>query len=60
MKKAGWFLIVFGSLSFLGCLRGGLNPSGPLFWIGLGAYLVHRGKQKEQEEIDKEEWKNKK
>lgn len=59
MKTVGWVIIVLGVLSFIGCLTGGNSISGPLFLIGLGAYLVHRGRQKEREEQEKDEWEKK-
>ncbi len=59
MKIAGIVILVFGSLSFLGCLIGGNSVFGPLFWIGLGAYLIHRAAQKKKEQAEKDEWNNK-
>ena len=59
MKTAGIVIIVLGSLSLLGCLIGGNNTIGPLFWIGLGIFLIHRANQKKQEKKDKEDWSNK-
>lgn len=49
MKKAGWIILVFGSLSFLGAALKGNHVFGPTFWIALGLFLVHRGKAKEKE-----------
>lgn len=58
MKIAGIILIVFGSLSLLGFLfnpTGGASAGGLLF-IVLGAYLVHRAKQKKKEKQEKQNW----
>lgn len=59
MKTWGWVLSVFGALSLLGAMIGGSSPIGPLFWLGLGIYLIHRGKQKERDKKDMDEWNNK-
>ena len=55
MKIAGWIVLVLGILSLVGSLVGGTSVVGPLFWTGLGAYLVHRGKTKEREQKEKED-----
>lgn len=60
MRTGGLICIVLGSLSLLGAIIGGHSAFGPLFWSGLGLYLVHRANQKEQEEIDKNNWNNNK
>lgn len=49
MKTAGWIILVFGSLAFLGAALNGNNVFGPIFWIALGLFLIHRGKTKEKE-----------
>lgn len=49
MKTAGWIILVFGSLAFFGAVLYGNNVSGPIFWIALGLFLIHRGKAKEKE-----------
>lgn len=56
MKTWGWILLVLGSLSFIGKLTAGSSPVGPLFWIGLGAYLIHRANQKAKEQEEKDHW----
>lgn len=58
MKIAGWIIIVFGTLGFIGCLAGGNSIIGPLFWIVLGIYLLRRASQKQQEKEDKDRWNN--
>lgn len=58
MNTAGWIVTVFGALAFLGALIGGSNPMGPLFWLGLGLYLIHCANQKKKDEADKEKWSN--
>lgn len=50
MKGWGITCIVLGILSLMGCLLKGNSATGPLFWIGLGIYLVHRANQKKQEQ----------
>lgn len=60
MKLFGWICIVIGAFSFLGAAIKGHNVTGPTFWLGLGIFLVHRAKQKEQEQKDKNDWANKK
>lgn len=60
MKTFGWICIVIGSLAFLGAAFRGHNVTGPVFWLGLGIFLVHRAGQKKQEQKDKEDWVNKK
>ena len=59
MKTFGWISIAFGGLAFLGAALKGHNVMGPVFWLGLGIYLVHRANQKKQEQKDKEDWAHK-
>lgn len=47
MKKFGWFSLGLGILSFIGAAANGNSVFGPLFWIGLGAFLLHKSNQKE-------------
>ena len=65
MKTAGWIFIVFAILNFVVFLAAistgnaeaaGRKIGGALMCGVLGAYLVHRGKQKEQEQKDRDEW----
>ncbi len=49
MKTWGIIILVFGCLALLGCLAKGNSAVGPLFWIGLGVYLLHRADQKQKE-----------
>lgn len=58
MKKSGWICIVIGGLAFLGAAMKGDSVFGPVFWLGLGIYLVHKASQREQEKKDKENWTN--
>lgn len=58
MKICGWIFIVIGAVALLGCMVGGGRAFGPLFWLGLGLYLVHRANQKKQEQVDKDKWNN--
>ncbi len=60
MKTWGIILIVLGSLNVLRDIMaaangGNINGVG-LAFIVLGAYLIHRGKQKEQEKTDHNNW----
>ncbi|MBR3725781.1 MAG: hypothetical protein IKN11_10395 [Bacteroidales bacterium] len=60
MKTWGIILIVLGSLNVLRDIlaaANGENINGAgLAFIVLGAYLLHRGKQKEQEKSDHDKW----
>lgn len=58
MKTAGWIILAFGILSIFGSIIGGRSAAGPFFWTALGAFLLHRGYQKEKEKKDKDEWSN--
>lgn len=58
MRKWGWTLIVLAGLALIGALSAGNNPLGPVFWLGVGIYLVYRANQKEKENKEKEDWKN--
>ena len=49
MKTFGWIFIIIGALSFLGAFLKGNSVMGPVFWLGLGIYLVHRSAQKKEE-----------
>lgn len=49
MKTVGWIFLIFGALSFFGAAFKGHSVFGPLFWIGLGAFLLYRFNNKEQE-----------
>lgn len=49
MKTAGWICLVIGVLSFFGAALKGDSVFGPTFWIGLGAFLLYRVNNKEQE-----------
>lgn len=65
MKTFGWILIVFAILNFLVFIvaassgdaesAGGKIAAALMLGV-LGAFLVHRGKQKEQEQQDRDEW----
>ena len=59
MKIAGWICTVFGGLALIGCLMGGSSAFGPLFWLGLGIYLIHRANEKKREKQEFEDWSNK-
>ena len=56
MKTTGIVMIVLGVLSIMaGLLKGHLNTV-MIFWIILGAYLIHRANQKKEEEYKKQKW----
>ena len=56
MKTFGWICIVIGGMALLGTMLSGSNATGPIFWLGLGIFLVFRANQKEQEKKDKDDW----
>jgi hypothetical protein len=56
MKTWGWICVVFGGLAFLGAVLKGNNPTGPVFWLGLGVFLLYRANQKKQEQKEKDKW----
>lgn len=58
MKVFGWILVVFGALSAIGALTGGINPTGGIFFIVLGAYLLSRAAKKAKEQQEKDKWLN--
>lgn len=58
MKTAGWIILIFGSLSFLGLILKGSNPMGPTFWIGLGVFLLYKADKKKKEKEEKDKWSN--
>lgn len=67
MKTAGWIFMVLGILNFIAFILasayGELEAAktklgGAIMLVVLGAYLIHRGKQKDQEEQDREKWNN--
>lgn len=58
MKTTGVVLLVLGVLALIGNMMGGSNPTGALFLILLGAYLIYRANQKKKEEEDKDKWAN--
>lgn len=49
MKIVGWICLLFGGLSFFGAALKGHSVFGPLFWIGLGAFLLYRVNNKAKE-----------
>ncbi len=54
MKIAGWIFLVFGVIGLLGAILVGRSSAfGPLFWIGLGAFLLHRVRTKEAERAER-------
>ena len=56
MKTTGIVMIVLGVLSIMaGLLKDHLNTI-MIIWIILGAYLIHRAKQKQEEEDSKQKW----
>lgn len=57
MKGFGWTSLIIGVLAFFGAALKGNSVFGPLFWIGLGIYLLYRANNKETDE-KKEDRKN--
>lgn len=62
MRTWGIIFVVFGSLSLLGALLAAINGAagsgGGIGFIVLGAYLIHRAKQKENEKNQHDDWSN--
>lgn len=65
MKNFGYILVVLAILNFIVALiaisynasEAAARKFGSTLMLGiLGAYLIHRAKQKEQEKRDKENW----
>lgn len=50
MRILGIVFLVIGILSFLGAVLGGSSVFGPCFCIALGAFLIHRAHENEQDE----------
>lgn len=48
MKTTGKVFIIIGALSFIGAALYGHSVFGPLFWIGLGAFLIQRTNEKDK------------
>lgn len=48
MKTTGWILLCFGILSFFGAAIAGHNVFGPSFWIAVGALLIYKVKEKQE------------
>lgn len=53
MRTAGWICLVIGVLSFFGAALKGNSVFGPLFWIGLGAFLLYRVNNREDKRENK-------
>lgn len=58
MKIAGIIILIFGSLSFIGAASRGNGVFGPLFWVGLGVFMIYRANQKKREKEEKDKWNN--
>lgn len=61
MKTWGIILIVLGCISLLGAIAAAANgrsgnAGGGIAFIVLGAYLIHRAKQKKKEQEKRDEW----
>lgn len=48
MKTTGKVFLILGILSFLGAALGGHSVFGPCFFIALGAFLIHRANENEE------------
>lgn len=53
MRTAGWICLVIGVLSFFGAALKGNSVFGPLFWIGLGVFLLYRVNNREDKRENK-------
>lgn len=53
MRTTGWICLVIGVLSFFGAALKGNSIFGPLFWISLGAFLLYRVNNKDDEREQK-------
>ena len=49
MRTAGWIFLVIGALGCLGAFLKGHSGFGPLFWIALGLFLIHKANTKAAE-----------
>ena len=49
MKTIGWILLVIGVLSLIGAASAGDSVFGPLFFVSIGAYLLYRANNKDEE-----------
>lgn len=49
MKTTGIVFLVLGIISFLGGVLGGTGVFGPCFWIALGALLIYKGKERDEQ-----------
>lgn len=67
MKILGWFLLIISILNFVAVLVAAANGEaeyaarsfGGFVTLGLlGVYLLHRAKQKESEQTEREKWIN--
>jgi len=58
MKIAGWCLLVFGVLAFIGAYSKGHSVYGPIFWSGVGIFLVYLSNKRQKDKDDLEKWGN--
>lgn len=49
MKTTGIVFMIIGGLAFMGASIGGHSVVGPIFWLALGAYLVHMAEEESKE-----------
>lgn len=56
MRTTGLIFTILGVLALLGSTLKGNNPTGPLFWLGLGIFLIHRANQKKEEKEKLDKW----
>ena len=52
MRTFGIISIILGTLSAIGAISAGHNPSGPIFWLILGIVLVVRANAKKSTDIE--------
>ena len=55
MKILGWVFVIIGVIAGFGMIAGGHAPT-PFVNIIIGAVLIHKANEKEEEQKEKENW----
>lgn len=50
MRKLGWIFAIFGILSCIGAATANNSTIGPLFFIALGIFLIHKSDEKSEKD----------
>ena len=66
MKVGGWIILIWGIIAFMagiaaaanGAAAGSSYLGGGIGFCVIGAYLIHRAKQKEEEKNEHDNWSN--